>query len=112
MHLKRLSCTNFVMDKSGVPLIKYNGKNYTSRAFKLQIYLKGKELWGHIDGSDPEPTNDKKDGQTSTKGKSIDDKKDKKTKAKWEIKDAQIMRWILGSVESQFILHLRPYKTA
>lgn len=30
----------------------------------------------------------------------------------WEVKDAQIMSWILGSVESNIILNLRPYKTA
>lgn len=29
-----------------------------------------------------------------------------------EINDAQIMSWILGSIDSQFILHLPPYKTA
>ena len=32
--------------------------------------------------------------------------------AKWEIKDAQIMTWILSSVEAHFILNLRPYKAA
>jgi len=32
--------------------------------------------------------------------------------AKWEIKDAQIMTWILSSVEAYFIFNLRPYKTA
>ena len=30
---------------------------------------------------------------------------------KWEVKDAQIMSWILGSVELSILLNLRPYKT-
>lgn len=46
---------NFVMDKSDIPLIKFNGKNYTSWAFQFQIHLKSKEMWGHVDGSDPNP---------------------------------------------------------
>ena len=32
--------------------------------------------------------------------------------AKWETKDAQIMTWILSSVEPHFILNLWPYNTA
>ena len=81
------------MEKDDIKLIKFNGKNYTTWAFQFQIYLKGKELWGHIDDSDPTPT-------------------DEKLLAKWEVKNWQIMTWILGSVEAQFILNLRPYKTA
>lgn len=81
------------MEKGDITLIKFNGKNYTTWAFQFQIYLKGKELWGHLDDSDPKPT-------------------DEKLLAKWEVKDWQIMTWILGSVDAQFILNLRPYKTA
>ena len=32
--------------------------------------------------------------------------------AQWVVKEAQIMSWLLGSVEPHFILNLRPYKTA
>lgn len=83
--------------------------------FQFQLYLKGKEMWGCIDGSvpkrskgkkDPKPTDDKSDPKLT------DDKKHEKAAAKWEIKDAQIMSWISESINSQFILHLRPYKTA
>ena len=81
------------MEKGDITLIKFNGKNYTTWAFQFQIYLKGKELWGHIDDSDPKPTDDK-------------------LLVKWEVTDWQIMTWILGSVDAQFILNLRPYKTA
>ena len=32
--------------------------------------------------------------------------------SEWEVDDAKIMTWILRSVDQQFILNLRPYKTA
>jgi hypothetical protein len=53
----------------------------------------GKELWGHIDGSDPVPT---------------------KTKdlAKWMVKDARVMSWILGYVDPLIVLNLQPFKLA
>ena len=82
------------MDKSEISLIKFNGTNYSSWAFQFQIYLKGKELWGHVDGTDPKPL------------------EDVKAVSKWETKDAQIMTWLLGSVDPQYILNLRTYKTA
>ncbi|RVW45849.1 Retrovirus-related Pol polyprotein from transposon TNT 1-94 [Vitis vinifera] len=51
-----------------------------------------KELRGHIDGSNPAPH-------------------DAKALSKWKIKDAQVMTWILSSVEPHLVLNLRPYKT-
>ena len=75
-------------------MIRFDGTNYTSWAFQFQIYLEGKELWGHIDGSEPQPEED-----------------DKKILA-WKTKDAKIKTWLLGSVESHFILNLKPCKTA
>ena len=69
------------MDKSENYLVKFNGTNYSSWAFQFQIYLKGKELWGHIDGTDPKPL------------------EDVKAVSKWKTKDAQIMTWLLGSVD-------------
>ena len=82
------------MDKSEHSLIKFNGTNYTSWAFQFQIYLKGKELWGHIDGTDPKPV------------------EDVNVVSKWETNDTKIMTWLQGSVDPQYILNLRPYKTA
>lgn len=38
--------------------------------------FKGKELWGHVDGSDPKPINETTDSKAVTK---------------WETKDAHIM---------------------
>ena len=63
-------------------LIRFNGKNYSAWAFHFQIFVKGKDLWNHIDSAPPT---------------------DKVERAKWEVKDAQIMAWILGSVESNII---------
>ncbi|KAF8395110.1 hypothetical protein HHK36_019051 [Tetracentron sinense] len=83
-------------DKSDPFLVRFNGKNYSAWAFHFKIFVKGKDLWGHVDGSNPAP----------------DKNKDKDQPAKWEVKDAQIMAWILGSVESNIILNLRPSKTA
>ena len=81
------------MDKHEIALIRFDGTNYTSWAFQFQIYLEGKELWTHIDGSEPQPAED-----------------DKKILA-WKTKDAKIKTWLLGSVESHFIFNLKPCKT-
>ncbi|KAF8409806.1 hypothetical protein HHK36_005885 [Tetracentron sinense] len=59
---------------------------------RLLLFL-GQELWGHIDGSDPARTEIPK-------------------LAQWTVKDARVMSWILGSVDPQIFLNLRPYKTA
>jgi len=83
-------------DKSDVSMISFNGKNYSVWAFDFRIFVKGKELWGHVDGSNPAPN----------KVKDIDQH------AKWEVKDAQVMAWILGSVEPDIILNLRSSQTA
>ena len=85
------------MEKGEIAIVKFNRGNYTSWAFQLQIYLKGKELWGHMDESDPKP---------------IDDTTDSKVVTKWETKNAHILTWILGTVETQYILNLRPHKKA
>lgn len=79
-------------DKLDSFLIRLNGKNYSAWEFQFQLFVKGKELWGHLDGSDPAPT-------------------DVDALSKWEIKDARVMTWILSSVELQLILNLRPYKS-
>jgi len=50
-------------------------------------------LWGQIDGSDPERTG-------------------RKELAKWKVKDARVMSWILEHVDPLIVLNLRAYKTA
>ena len=73
--------------------VRFTGKNYSAWEFHFQVFVTGKELWGHVDGSDPAPTD-------STK------------LLQWKVKDARVMSWILGSLDPLIILNLRPYKTA
>ncbi|XP_031261253.1 uncharacterized protein LOC116119442 [Pistacia vera] len=73
--------------------VKFTGKNYSAWEFQFHLFVMGKELWGHIDGSDQAPTDVSKLTQ-------------------WQTKDARVMTWILGSVDPIIVLNLRPYKTA
>jgi hypothetical protein len=34
--------------------VKFTGTNYATWAFQFEFFLKGKALWGHIDGTDVE----------------------------------------------------------
>ena len=52
--------------------IRFTGKNYLAWEFQFKLFVKGKELWGHIDGSVPAP-------------------KGTEALSKWEIHDAQVM---------------------
>jgi UDP-3-O-[3-hydroxymyristoyl] glucosamine N-acyltransferase len=73
--------------------ICFNGKNYSVWEFQFQLFVKGKELWGHINGSNPAPN-------------------DVDALSKWEIMDAPVISWILSLREPHLVLNLRPYKTA
>jgi len=73
--------------------VRFTGKNYSAWEFQFQLFVTGKELWGHIDGSDPTPTDPTKLDQ-------------------WKVKDARVMTWLLGSIDPLIVLNLRPYKTA
>ncbi|KAJ0100612.1 hypothetical protein Patl1_21197 [Pistacia atlantica] len=72
--------------------IRFNGKNYSAWKFQFKLFVKGKELCGHIDGSASAPLG-------------------VEALSKWEIKDARIMTWILSSVKPHLVLNLKPYKT-
>ncbi|KAJ0094213.1 hypothetical protein Patl1_16594 [Pistacia atlantica] len=52
--------------------IRFTGKNYSTCEFQFKLFVKGKELWSHIDGSAPAPQG-------------------VEALSKWEIKDARIM---------------------
>nr|XP_017242423.1 PREDICTED: uncharacterized protein LOC108214761 [Daucus carota subsp. sativus]XP_017254442.1 PREDICTED: uncharacterized protein LOC108224370 [Daucus carota subsp. sativus] len=84
------------LDKYDTLLVRLNGKNYSAWSFHFQIFVKGKDLWGYVSGTTIAP----------------DKEKDKAEYAKWETKDAQIMGWLLGSVDPNIILNLRPFKTS
>ena len=72
--------------------IRFTYKNYSAWEFQFKLFVKGKELCGHIDGSVPAP-------QCA------------EALSKWEIHDARVMTWLLSSVNSHLVLNLRPYKT-
>jgi hypothetical protein len=84
------------MEKLDNVCVSFTGKNYVAWEFQLEIFFKDKELWGHIDCSS-------KEGLTAEDSVA--------NKAAWEVKDNQIMSWILGSMESHLILPLRPHRS-
>jgi hypothetical protein len=57
------------------------------------MFLKRKEFWRHIDGTSLAPANDAEFSE-------------------WEIKDAQIISWILASIEGHMMNNLRSFGTA
>ncbi|KAK9116454.1 hypothetical protein Sjap_015401 [Stephania japonica] len=57
------------------------------------MFLKGKTLWNHIDGSSLALT-------------------DAKDLTQWETKDAYIISWILASIEPRMVNNLRSFGTA
>ena len=62
----------FVVIMSGEnSIVRFNGKNYASWEFQFRMFVKGKEIWGHLDGSSKAPT-------------------DPKELSSWEGKDAKI----------------------
>lgn len=98
-------------EKCDAFLVRFNGKNYSTWSFHFQIFVTWKDLWGHIDGSTPVATLDKDKNKTE-QVPTLDKDRNKTEQAKWEVKYAQIMAWIISSVESNIVLNLRPFKTA
>ena len=52
--------------------IRFTGKNCSAWEFQFKLFVKGKDLWGHIDGSVPTPHG-------------------VEALSKWEIHDARVM---------------------
>ena len=73
--------------------VRFTGKNYAAWEFQFRMFLKGRELWSHIDGS----------SSASTDAQGV---------AQWEAKDARIISWILASIEPQMVNRLRSCETA
>ena len=42
-------------DKLELFPIRFTKQNYCDWEFQFKLFIKGKELWGHIDGSNPAP---------------------------------------------------------
>ncbi|KAJ0088753.1 hypothetical protein Patl1_32353 [Pistacia atlantica] len=64
----------------GNSIVRFNGKNYANWEFQFRMFVKGKELWGHLDGSSKAPT-------------------DPNELSLWESKDAKIASRLLSSIE-------------
>ena len=73
--------------------IRLTGKNYATWEFQFRMFLKGKELWGHIDGSSTASGTEKEISQ-------------------WESNDSRIISWILASIEPHMVNSLRSFNTA
>ena len=73
--------------------LRFTGKLYSSWEFQFRLFVTGKELWGHVDGSEPAPT-------------------DTAQLAAWKVKDARVMTWIISAVDQNIALNLKPYKTS
>ena len=94
------------MEKADNVCVRFTGKNYGAWAFQMEIFLKGKVLWCHVDDSekkalDAEELDREKDAEKSASAKAVS-----------ATKDAQIMSWILGSMEPHLIMSLRPHRSA
>ncbi|KAH7541833.1 hypothetical protein FEM48_Zijuj02G0009500 [Ziziphus jujuba var. spinosa] len=83
-------------EKYDILPVKLNGKNYFSWEFQFRMFVKGKNLWGHLDGSVSKPKNESDIGKIT----------------QWNSNNAQVISWILGSVESQIVLSLRSFHFA
>ncbi|KAJ9702783.1 hypothetical protein PVL29_004492 [Vitis rotundifolia] len=86
------------MDSASV-CVKFTSTNYSTWAFQFELFLKGKDLWGHIDGTNV--------GKPST----FDKSQDVGSSPSWAMLDARIMSWLLGSVEPHIVTHLRPHRS-
>lgn len=73
--------------------VRFTGKNYAAWEFQFKMFVKGKGLWGHVDGTSTAPA-------------------DNAALTAWQTKDAQIITWILASVDPQMINNLRSFSTA
>ncbi|KAJ0095189.1 hypothetical protein Patl1_15657 [Pistacia atlantica] len=73
-------------------IVRFNGKNYAGWEFQFRMFVKGKELWGHLDRSSEAPT-------------------DPKELSLWESKDAKIASWLLNSIEPHMVNNLRGFTT-
>ncbi|KAG2687332.1 hypothetical protein I3760_09G046600 [Carya illinoinensis] len=80
--------------------VKFTGTIYSTWVVQFELFLKRKDLWDHIDGTDV--------AQPST----FDKSQDFGSFPSWVVLDARIMSWLLGSVEPHIITNLRPNRSA
>jgi hypothetical protein len=63
------------LEKSSTFLVYFNGRNYLVWAVHFMIFVKGKDLWGQVNGRSLAP----------------DKNNDKEQHTKWEVNDAPLM---------------------
>lgn len=73
--------------------VRFTGKNYGAWEFQFQMFVKGKGLWDDHVAQSTAPA-------------------EKTALAAWQTKDAQVITWILASVEPHMINNLRAFSTA
>jgi hypothetical protein len=81
------------MSKERTFIVRMNHKNYFSWEFQFQMFVKGKELWNHLDGSFMVLADPIKLGS-------------------WESKDPKVVSWLLSSMESHMVNNFCSFNTA
>ncbi|CAL1381895.1 unnamed protein product [Linum trigynum] len=76
--------------------VRFDGKNFALWEFQFRLFVQGRRLSAILDGTAAEP------GETATA----------KVKEDWAVNNAQVMGWILGSVDPSIALSLRSFTTA
>lgn len=72
--------------------VRFTGKNYSIWEFQFKNYVKGKGLWSYLDDVSKAPT-------------------EKVVLDAWVTKYAQIITWILNTIELQIINNLHSFST-
>ena len=93
------------MDKMDIIPNELDGKNYISWSFHIKNFVEGKGLLGYLDGTNPQPGSSipmTEQGSTSTGSKPVDEK----VIASWNQNNAEVVTWILDSVDLSISLSL------
>ncbi|CAL1358011.1 unnamed protein product [Linum trigynum] len=76
--------------------VRFNGKNFALWELQFRLFVQGRRLSSILDGSKPEP-----DATASAQ-----------EREDWAVHNAQIMVWLLGSMDPSIALSLRGFSTA
>ncbi|CAN1774740.1 hypothetical protein LINPERHAP1_LOCUS13064, partial [Linum perenne] len=104
--------------------VRFDGNNYAYWAYSFRTFIKGKGLLGYLDGTCPLPTassvrevTPKPTDSESVLGKSATSFPSSSASldeliASWEMADARVLSYIIGSVDSSIALSLRSFPTS
>ncbi|CAN1137741.1 hypothetical protein LINPERPRIM_LOCUS23053 [Linum perenne] len=95
-------------DSAGV---RFNGKNFAIWEFSFRVFIQGKGLLSYLDGTSVMPITSSSEIAASDKDKSsvVDLATARST---WEINNARVLSYIIGSIESSIALTLRSFPSA